>query len=238
MKQIVIGDVLNQAWELTKKHWAPVLICMIGTYIITSIISSILGPNQFDLMHLQDEISRNQDTQYVLSQLTQMYSQAGPAALISNLIHLIIMVGVYQTLLNVVRRSSDFTFDAWKLPANLYVKVVVTDIIVGIICGIGFFCCIVPGIYLKARLQFTSYYLLEHQETGIGEALSASWNMTEGNAMNLSLLLVVFFFMGILGLLCCCVGLILVEIIVYLATVICYVTLAPETPKTDVVVTE
>lgn len=238
MKQIIIGDVLNQAWELTKKHWAVILACIIGVGVIQYIFSAILGPNSMDIMKLQQEMQHTQDPQLMLAYVGDLYSQAIPSSMVSNLIRFILMVGVYQTLLNCARGKGDFSIDAWKKPISLYAKMFITDLAVGFIVGLGVLCCILPGIYLYARLQFCSYYFLDHPEAGIGDAISASWNMTSASALNLSLLLIVYALMAVLGVLCCCVGAILAEIIIYLAITVCYLTLAPEQPKAEVEVAE
>lgn len=250
MKQIIIGDVLNQAWELTKKHWATILVCLIGMYIIQYILTTLtytggMNMSEYQALNkrLQDAVAQNpNDLPYVISQVGDFYSHMLPHynafAYLVQIITLVLAVGFSQTCLNCARGNGDFSINAWKQPIGLYIKIIVTEIIVDIIVGIGYLCCILPGIYLSARLKYYTYYLLDHKEAGIDKAIAASWNMTQENAMNLSLLQVIYFFMYIAGLICCCIGFILPAILVPLASVVCYLTLAPEQPKAEVEVAE
>lgn len=239
MKEINISDVLSQAWELTKKHWATVLACMVGIYVVQYIISSIMTASaSAEMMTL---LQKNDPTTMKPEQLIDMYtnllSSMGPAQIVTSCVNFILTIGMFQLLLNCGRNNGSFTLDAWKQPVGLYVKVFLTQIIVSIICGIGTLCCILPGIYLYARLQFTTYYFLDHKEAGIGEALSASWNMTSRSAWTLFGLVFIYVGIGIIGFLCCCIGMIPAAIIIYLAGTVCYLTLAPEVaeaPKAEV----
>ena len=242
MKQIIIGDVLSQAWELTKKHWATVLVCMIGVYIIQAILSSLTGGmSALDLAQitkLQESIAQNpNDPEFAISQFGQLYTNILPRqsalSYLTQIISMILAVGVSQTLLNCGRGNGDFSINAWKQPATLYVKIIVTQIIVGIIVGIGFLLCVLPGIYLHARLSYCTYYFLDHKDAGIDKALAASWNMTQESALNLSLLQVIYFFMYIAGFLCCCIGVVVPAIVAALATVVCYLTLTPDVPQAE-----
>ncbi len=231
MKQIVIGDVLSAAWELTKKSWIAVLVSVIGLGIIDYVLSAILGPSTFDQLQFQQNLmNHSDDPQYIISALADLYGKAIPSSTIVKIVSLALSAGFFQTLLNCIRGKYDFTIDAWKLPINVYAKFLVIQIIASIIAGFGFLLCILPGIYLYARLEYAGYYLLDHQEAGIGEAISASWNMTADNAFTLSLLQIVYFFVNILGICCCCVGVMVTSIITYLASAVCYSILNPSAP--------
>lgn len=229
-----MGDVLSAAWELTKKSWLAVLISVIGLSIVSYVLSAILGPSSFDQLKFQQELmNHSDDPQFIIRSIADLYSKAIPSSTIVKIVELCLTAGLFQTLLNCVRGKYEFTIDAWKLPLNVYAKFLVIEIVVTFIAGIGVVLCILPGIYLNARLEYAGYYLLDHQEAGIGEAISASWNMTSENAMTLSLLQVVYFFVNILGLCCCCVGIFVTMIITYLAGAVCYSILNPAPASTS-----
>lgn len=230
MSKINISAILSQAWELTKKNWLSVLAALVIIIIVEQIISSLFGPSTTEITRLTNRLAEGGDVkpEEFLTAYQNMMISSGPSGMISRLVSIILSVGLYRIILNAVQGKGEFTINAWKQSANTYVKFVVTDIIVGIIVAIGFFLCILPGIYLYARLQFACYFLLEHEEASIGDAISASWNMTRDDAFNLCLLFIVFFFIIVAGLLCCCVGVILSEIICYLATGVAFYALLPK----------
>ncbi len=223
MKKLVVSEVISQAWELTKKHWATVLAGLLIIGVINVVISMMLQ-SKVDPQLIQQQL-QGADPATVLQVYMQILSANSAATFVSSVVGLVLMVGFYQLVLNCVRGKGDFSIDAWKQPAGVYVKVAITGMIVTLLTYIGFCFCILPGIYFWGRLQFATYYLLDHKEAGIGEAISASWNRTAENGWTLFGLCFVYIGIAILGLLCCCVGVIVAEIVVYLAVVVCYISL-------------
>ena len=229
MNKISISEVLSQAWELTKKNWISILAALLIIWVVKQIIASMFGPSVGDIQPMIEKMSSGKaDPAEIMAYYNSILAASGPGSFISNLIEIILMAGLYRLVLNAVQGHGEFTINAWKLPVNTYVKYVVVIFIVSIIFMIGLVFCILPGIYLLARLQFASLFILEHEEAGIGDAISASWNMTKDDALTLCLLLLVFLLMIFAGLLCCCVGVVLSEIIIYLATGVAFYTLLPK----------
>ena len=66
------------------------------------------------------------------------------------------------------------------------------------------------------------------------DGIEASWKSTKENDITLCLLFFVFILIMILGVLCCCVGMFVAEILVSFAVVVCYLTLNSEEPKLEV----
>lgn len=225
MKTINISEVISQAWELTKKNWLFTLVIIIGISIVTNVISSIMGTaNTAQIISLLQQ--PNPDPVAILGIYTSMI----PTAAVSNFLQMILLVGLYQYLLNASRGNNELSLDNWKQPIMVYVNIIITGIVVGLITLIGVAFCIVPGLYLYARLQFAPYYLLDHKEANIGDAISASWNMTSSSAFSLIGLMLLFVLIALVGLLCCCIGILVAEIIIYFAVVVCYLTLHSENP--------
>lgn len=221
MKKIVISEVISQGWELTKKHWLVLLICMIVMSIINSLLGRIGQPGEAEIMAL-GQPDPNNLAQYYMS-LFSLYNPA--ATFLTTILYMMMSIGFYQIVLNCTRSKGEFTIQAWAQPIMTYVNIIIANIIIAIVCVIGLICCILPGIYLMARLQFTTYYLLDHKDASCIDAIKASWAMTQENGIQLSLLCIVYFLIEILGFLCCLVGIFPAAMVVYLSGAVCYLTL-------------
>lgn len=234
MKKLTISEVISQAWELTKQHWATVLVCLVVIFVAQMIIGAIMGGAQAMNMEQMFQNQNANDPTVALQQSLQMLEQNAAANIVSMIVSFALSVGLFQILLNCGRGNGNFTIDAWKQPGALFVKIFIAEIIVGIIVLVGFCLCVLPGIYLYSRLQFYPYYMLDHKECGLLDGIEASWNFTKNNDITLCLLFFVFILLMILGFLCCCVGMFVAEIVIYFAVVVCYLTLNSEEPKQEV----
>lgn len=90
---------------------------------------------------------------------------------------------------------------------KLVLKLIVGNLLSGIVIFLGFLALIIPGIVFAVRLQFVSFLIVEKQMGPI-EAIKESWKLTKNNFFTLlgfgivSMLLNVFgFFLLIVGLL-------------------------------------
>ncbi len=100
------------------------------------------------------------------------------------------------------------TFATYKQPLMVYLKYIAVDFLANMAIVIGFFICIVPGLFLAVKLQFAPYYILDRPEAGIDEAFKASWKMTGGdNFWTVFGLVVLNIVIDVVGFLCCGIGL-------------------------------
>ncbi len=72
--------------------------------------------------------------------------------------------------------------------------------------------CIVPMIYLTARLFFTTYVVLDKNLAYV-EALKASWRMSEGRVIDIIVLLILVGLLNVAGFFMCLVGMIVTNAI-------------------------
>ena len=86
-----------------------------------------------------------------------------------------------------------------------YWNVVIANIVVGIIVGLGIFMLIVPGIIFACRLAFVPYLVVD-REMDVMDALRVSWDMTRGYGWHIFLMGLLAIPIVILGLLCFIVG--------------------------------
>lgn len=224
MKQIVISEVFSAAWELTKRHWAVVLACVVLSYVINQLFGTLMGPSALDTMQFMQDMQNNPD-QFDPINFMNFYTKALRGNIVGSIFVIIFTTGVLKMILDLTRGTrSEFSLDVWKMPFNTYLHFVLTSLVTSFIVTIGFAFCIIPGIYLLARLQFATYYVVDRNAT-IGEAISASWNRTSDQGVTLSLILVCKFLCGLVGMLCCCVGVVVAEIINHFVNTVCYTSL-------------
>lgn len=229
MKRIIISEVISQAWELTKKHWAVILACAIIMTVVQYFITAIMGFGSSMGLQLAQMQNSQMSPEEQVQMLMQILTASTGATIVSLIVSFVMCVGFYQTVLNCARGNGQFTLDAWKQPAALYVKILIASVVFILLYYIGLIFCILPGIYLAARLQFTVYYMLDHKDCDVLDGIKASWRMTEKDAFTLFGLALVYIGLYILGLLCCCVGVYVSMIVVLFGTVVCYFTLADGT---------
>lgn len=68
---------------------------------------------------------------------------------------------------------------------DIFLKALLTKILVAVIISIGFVLLIIPGILATYGLQMTFYILAENPEMDPFDAVKASWNMMKGNKWKL-----------------------------------------------------
>ena len=253
MKRIIISEVISQAWELTKKHWAVILAWAIIMTVIPCFIWAIMGFGPSMGLQLAQMQNSQMSPEVQVQMLMQILNALIGAIIVSLIVLFVLSVGFYQTVLNCARGNGQFTLDAWKQPAALYVKIFLAQVILTILGCIGVLFCNLPviylavrlqstvfyyigdlfcnlsGIYLAVLLQFTVYYMLDHKDCDVLDGIKASWRMIEKDAFTLFGLALVYIVLNFLGLLCCCVGVYVSMIVMLFGTVVCYFTLADGT---------
>jgi uncharacterized membrane protein len=115
-----------------------------------------------------------------------------------------ISFGVNWLFLKAVRHEPFKTYDMFMAFQNIW-NVVIANILVGVIVGIGFVLLIVPGIIFACRLAFVSYLVMDQKMEAI-EAVKKSWEMTRGYSWTIFGMAIMSFFIAIAGLICLGVG--------------------------------
>lgn len=86
-----------------------------------------------------------------------------------------------------------------------YLNIVLANLLLTALIGIGFLFLIVPGIILACRLAFTPYLVMDRGLDPI-QAAEESWRLTRGHGWTIFLMGLVAFFIYIAGLICFFVG--------------------------------
>jgi uncharacterized membrane protein len=115
-----------------------------------------------------------------------------------------ISFGVNWLFLKAARHEPFKTYDMFMAFQNIW-NVVIANILVGVIVGIGIVLLIVPGIIFACRLAFVSYLVMDQKMEAI-EAIKKSWEMTRGYSWTIFGMAIMSFFIAIAGLICLGVG--------------------------------
>ena len=90
---------------------------------------------------------------------------------------------------------------------NKYVKVVLANLLMMFLVGLGFVLFIIPGIIVLCKLAFVPYLVME-QDLGPVAAVEASWKMTKGHAWTVFVMALLAIPIMILGFILAFVGVI------------------------------
>ena len=205
MKELSVSESISQGWELAKKHGLLLAVFVLVISILMSLLNSLALPSGF--MEQYVNALQNQDPESLQRLAMQMSAGSTVISIIQLVIEVFFLAGFSATILKLARGIMEkVSLEGFKISAMTYLKYFAVAIIVGLIVGIGTFLCIIPGIFFAVRLAFADWYILDHPEAGIGEAISASWKMTKGNFWSVFGLLLSEVGITLLGYLCCCIG--------------------------------
>lgn len=221
MRSFSISEILDRAWKLTTEKGMALVVVALVIELIQYVISSIFSPavDQNALI----EAFQEQDWSTIMS----LYSANPLGTILSSIIEAVLMLGLINCALQMAKdRASSVSFDYWKQDTNVYLNYVVIKIVVSWITLIGLALCILPGLYLSARLQFAELRAIDHPEESFMDHIKESWKMTEGNVLNLIGLSIVEFIIMIIGLAMCCIGVIPASVVCYFAEIVAYLILS------------
>lgn len=182
-----ISYIYGEAWAFAKKNVVPFLVYSLITAAIGCVIVAVSMPSGFWSAWLETV----QGNTHAAARLSQMQNGFNLLQLLQYVISALLMVPAYNAIIGVCRGTRKFDFDCVKLPAAVYGKYVAWYFIYFIIVILGTILLIVPGVYLSIRLWQGGFYLVEHKDASIGDAMKWSWNATRGRVLELLGLLLV-----------------------------------------------
>jgi len=131
-----------------------------------------------------------------------------------------VMTGLYQVGLNLIERGAASVWDLF-VPLQKIVKVFVANWLYFLLVTLGLIVFVVPGLYWFVKYSQITLLILD-KDLGPIEAFKKSGEITDGAKWDLLALLVLVFFIGILGVLFFFVGVfvsiplsILTQVLVY-----------------------
>ena len=207
MNSFSVSESISQGWELAKKHGLLLALFVLVIGIITSILNSFTLPSGFMEGYTKALTQNDPDAMMQLLNSSSTSAASIIVSIIQMVVYVLFLAGFCATILKLTRGiMAKVSLDGFKMSAMTYLKYFAVCVIVGLIVGIGTALCVIPGIFFAIRLAFAEWYILDHPEAGIGEALSASWKMTKGNFWSVFGLQLCELGIILLGYLCCCIG--------------------------------
>lgn len=186
-----ISYIFGEAWAFAKKNIVPFLVYSLITAAIGFVVVAVSMPSGFWSAWLETV----QGNTHAAARLNQMQNGLNPLQLLQYVVSAILAVPAYNAIIGVCRGTRKFDFDCVKLPVAVYGKYVLWYLVYFIIIILGTLFFIVPGVYLGVRLWQGGFYLVEHHDANLSEAMKWSWDATRGRVLELLGLLLV----GIVG---------------------------------------
>jgi uncharacterized membrane protein len=220
MKNIfTIGEVIDKAVEITKKHfwmlvglglaYFAVTVAMEVVYYMPNIIHAVL--NGFNL-----------EAEMNVPMVIFNVAWSLPVYFLTLWFGYVMMVNLYKINFRIFDGGDFKIADLFnKVEFSQVLRFFGINFILGMIVFVGLICLIIPGIYFGIRFGFAPYILIDKDDT-IGDALDASWKITEGQVWNIFVLGLVSFVIVLAGLIALLVGVIPAFMIVSFAGIAAY----------------
>lgn len=214
-----IGGCLTRGFELTKRHFGPIVLVGL-TYIGISLVAGMV----FGLIDVA--LGFGQSSGSVLNSgdgnASATYQQSGGmvSAIGSQLLSVFLSLGVTRIGLNLVS-GKEFSVGMLFGEGRKLVRAILASLLFGVVVAIGFVLLIVPGVYLALKYgQFLT--AIVDRDLGIMESFSYSASVTTNNRLSLLGLWLLCLLVVLAGALACFVGLIFAMPVAWLSTVVAY----------------
>lgn len=219
MKKLSIGDLVSRAWDLSVKHW-PV-------FLILSLIEGVAGGLSGGNTSAFSALGKNPDPQEVMEALTGAFNPL--TMVIAILLSTYLSFVTYRMLVNVMNIGRPYEegqlLEVLKIDLVKFGLFIGVQLVMGFAEGIGYLCCIIPGIILTIRWWFTPL-IAATEDVTFSEAFGLSWEITKGHFWELFLLGITCIGIAIVGFFACCVGMFFAEVIINFIVVLAYYELS------------
>jgi len=205
-----IGEILSLAWEGFKRCWGV----LIGAIFVDALLAGIPGQISGGLVGA-GVVDAGSAPAIILQTVLTLVGLAVGAFLATGLIR------IFTT----VARGGQPNFGDLFSGGSRMFSILGAQFLMGIAILLGLILLVVPGIILAIGLSFSSYFVAD---AGMGpiDALKASWAATTGSKGKLFLFGIVGFFIVLLGMLACCIGVFASAAVYSLAQAMIYVRLS------------
>lgn len=175
-----VGDAVSYGWAAFKKSPGQLVVVALVVLVVGALTSGI-----------GNAVSRESAIFGVLVQLA------------GYIVSMILSLGLIRVALKVTRGEEVDVADLFK--SDQLGPYIGASILFGLMVGIGFIFCIVPGVILAVIFGFYGYVILE-QGVGVGEGFSRAAEITKGQRGTVFLLVLAVVGINILGAIACGVG--------------------------------
>ena len=229
-----IGNLINQAWELTKKHFPMFLLLLILGQAIGSLPSygyyseNIMAIINDGVPMTEEEWLQHYVSTSGLGSIVFLYIVAAFGGFYVTLV-------TYRILKDAIEgKKVDLTAQL-KESFNYFFFFAGAYVVYSFSMALGMICFLLPGIYLGIRWMFVPFIAANHREIPFSEVFHRSWQMTKGHFWKLVLLGIVVVGINLVGFACCCVGLFVTCIISTMMYGLAYKALLPPSDEPSLI---
>lgn len=232
MKEIKVRSIASRSWDFTSNHW-PLFLLLAFLQGIAESFGTTNNSSEI-ITQLSDGESL---TPEMLQGIVSISPVWGP---ISFLLSCYISMVTYRYLKNAVLTNKTEPAEGqsvWRVTLTAFAFFAATLFLMAVCIAIGTVLLLIPGLILFIRLEFAPF-IAATENVGVDDAFRKSWRLTKGHFWKLLLMNLSFIPITIVGLLCCCVGVIFSSIMIEFMTVVAYYDLTKEEVEEEVVVEE
>lgn len=193
--------------------WKVMTDNFLRLFLVVIVLAIISGPMSFfghsnwkvDSFDF-DSIPFNMDDFFKISAIGIAAAFMGLLALLyAFLLRPVFKYGAKMMFVQAVRQiTPDFEMLIQGFRKN-YLNIVLANLLVTALVGIGLVCLIIPGIIIGCRLAFTAYLVMDKGLDPI-RAAEESWRLTRGQGWRIFLMGFIAFFIYIAGFICFFIG--------------------------------
>lgn len=226
-RNLSIDNITSQAWGLTKKHLLTFLVLTILMQIIAYIPNVIQYGDYLQIVLTSGDPALIE--QMILEPASPaMQLKSSIATLICLIIAIYPTIVIYRLANDAARGEQPDLAGRLKDGFRGLGFFLIVYIVYCLLVGIGAVFCLLPGIFLAIRFLFAPLIAALHPERSFADCFSESWNITKGHFWTLFLMGIVVILLAILGMICCCVGVFVTNIITNFMLILTYRTLSGE----------
>lgn len=198
-------DAIRYGWQKFKDQPGPIIVAMLINFafaaVVVAITYAIVGSGARNPIGFDDLVPRVvlQIVQFIVSALIQM--------------------AIIRAGLGIARGERVELNDMFK--ADQLVPYLLTSILVGIITGIGFVLCIVPGLVAIVFFQLAGIFVLD-QKIGVIDSIKASAHVVGTMTGRFAVFTLLSILVGIAGAIACGVGLLVAVPVITIAQTYVY----------------
>lgn len=177
-----VSYIYGEAWTLTKKHGLKIAGLLLFSLLVTFVISLIGMPSGFFGDYF--DAIRSNDAK-AIEKLAEAAGTNVFGAIAQYAVQFAISAATYALLVGCIRGNRTSLIDAFKLRPMTYVKFIAVEIIYALIIIAGTILLIVPGIYFGVRFAWAPFYIVEHEDASIIDAMKWSWAVSDDRVLEL-----------------------------------------------------
>jgi hypothetical protein len=200
--EIDIGSCINRGWNLVKNNFWR----MVGTSVLVFLLMGGIGSLLRRIVNLITGVPVYAPGPH---SMWNMFIQQWPGITVSTSWNMLVggalLGGLYNYYLKLIRGQPATLADAFAGFTIALVPLTLAHIVSGLLSSIGFFFCVLPGIYLGVAWKFTLPLVID-KRLDFWEAMELSRKMVTRQWWSVFALLLLAALISISGVILCCIG--------------------------------